>query len=311
MFNTETSPLISILVPLYNHEHYVEECLDSILVQGNLRLELLLIDDGSVDHGFEIASEWKKKHGDKFVNIFFEKQTNAGIVKTFDKLIRRSQGEFILILASDDVLLEGAVSARLKVFSDPQVMAVFGDAIPIDSEGIPFGKSAISELGARSSTAALADQRTLLGELIFRWNIYGSVLMSRRQALLNPDGTSVLNLSIYCEDMQLYYKLASEQSLKFINVPVAKYRVHESSASAVNNLKKIVESSYRARLLAMHDIQGVYHFILRMQAFTFHRWDSGLKRWLLLPLVATAYAGVGITRFTFDCYRKFFLKQRH
>ena len=229
---------------------------------------------------------------------------------TFDRLIRKSQGQFLLILASDDILLPRSIATRLTFFSDTKILAIFGDAIPIDSNGNQIGKSAISELGAKSSLVALEDSRTLLGELIFRWNVYGSVLMSRRDALLKSDGSSVLNLNIYCEDMQLYYKLASQNALKFVNTPVAKYRVHDASASkTVGNLQKLHESTYRAQINALEDIKGIFRFVLVMQAFTFHRWDKGIRKYLAFPFVVFAYTSIHITRNIYDIFRKRILKQ--
>jgi cellulose synthase/poly-beta-1,6-N-acetylglucosamine synthase-like glycosyltransferase len=53
---------VSVVIPLYNHERYVAECLDSVLAQDMPNIELLLLDDGSSDKGFDVACRWKEAH---------------------------------------------------------------------------------------------------------------------------------------------------------------------------------------------------------------------------------------------------------
>lgn len=302
--------LTSVLIPLYNHALYIEECLDSVLAQGPENIELLLIDDGSSDDGFTVASLWKEKHGNQFARVEFERQPNAGITTTFDRLLRRSTGSAILVVASDDVLMPKSICKRLDLLNRPGVMAVFGDAIPIDGESTVIGKSAIAELGQPSSRAALMDIRTLPWELIFRWNVYGSVLICRREALFKPDGSSVLNLDIFCEDMQLYYQLSSKGSLRYFNEPVAKYRVHGSNTCfSDENKAKLRRSGYDAQRYAMRTMPKWRRAVVAMQAFKFHRWDQSLRGRLIFPLVAAAHVGVLSARFVYDFYRTRVLKQ--
>lgn len=304
--------LASVLIPLYNHASYIIDCLDSVLAQDPANIELLLIDDGSSDDGFSIAQRWKEEHGNRFARIEFERQVNVGITQTFDRLMRKSTGSVILIVASDDVLLPGSVTKRLSLLNQPGVMAVFGDAIPIDAQGNATGTSAIAELGQSSSRAALVDSRTLPWELIFRWNVYGSVLMCRREAVLKSDGSSVLNLEIFSEDMQLYYLLGSQGSLRYLNQPVAKYRVHTTNTSHTqSNVVKLRKNIYESRKHAMIGMPVWRRAVVAMQAFTYHRWGTGLRDRLLLPMVAVAYAGILVARITYDFYRTRILGQAY
>jgi len=87
---------VSVLIPLYNHERYIEECLDSVLTQDIPNIELLLLDDGSSDRGFDVECRWRDRHNGRFVRIQFDQQTNAGITHTVYRLIRKSMGRFIL-----------------------------------------------------------------------------------------------------------------------------------------------------------------------------------------------------------------------
>jgi len=306
----KTNEFVSVIIPLYNHERFVDECLDSVLEQDLPNIELLLLDDGSTDNGFDVACRWKERHGHKFVRIYFDQQTNSGITQTFDRLIRRSTGRFIMILASDDALLPGSIIQRLELFRDKSVMAVFGDAIPIDDVGNVLGKSAIGELGEPCAREALSDPRTLPWELIFRWNIYGSVLLCRREALVANDGSSVLNLNIYSEDMQLYLRFGAQGSLRYLDKPVAKYRVHLTNTSGIpENVSKVRRGIYLSRKHSLNGMPWLRRTIVSFQAFTYYRWRKGLRARLALPLVALSYACILSARLFYDFYRKTILRQ--
>lgn len=300
------SGCVSVLIPLYNHAAYVEQCLDSVLAQGPENIELLLIDDGSSDNGFEVASRWKERHGASFKRIVFEQQMNAGITKTFDRLIRKSTGEYLAIVASDDVLTSGSIADRLVVLQEPGVLGVFGDAIPVDMDGNVIGKSAIGELGNPASRNALSDPRTIHWELIFRWNVYGSVMLARREALINTDGKSVLNLEIFSEDMQLYYSLGSAGALRYLDKPVALYRIHPASAShSTTNLPKLQRNIYQSRKHARLGMPFARRCVVGLQAFTYHRWnESAVVRIVALPFVVGAYGALLGARLFYDWYRR-------
>ncbi|MDR7051729.1 glycosyltransferase involved in cell wall biosynthesis [Duganella sp. 3397] len=280
------------------------------MAQDPATIELILIDDGSSDDGFLAAQRWKEEHGSRFARIDFQRQTNAGITKTFDRLLKKSTGSALMIVASDDMLLPGSIAKRKELLLQPGVLAVFGDAIPIDEEGNVTGTSAVAELGRPCSRAALADARTLPWEIIYRWNIYGSVLLCRREAMIKPDGNSVLNLDLYSEDMQLYYLFASKGGLRYINEPVAKYRVHTGSAShSPSNLAILRTNIYCSRKHAMPAMPIWRRAVVGMQAITYHRWNTSLRSRLLLPVVAVAYAGLLTSRFAYDFYRTKMLGQ--
>lgn len=306
----ETQGRVSILIPLYNHAAYVEQCLDSILEQGLENVELLLLDDGSKDNGFQVACDWKARNGHHFKKIDFQRQENAGITRTFDRLITKSTGDFILIVASDDALLPSSIAQRLLVMKDDSVMGVFGDAQPIDEAGKSLGCSAIGELGNPANRQALSDPRTVHWEMIFRWNVYGSVLMLRRSAIVMPDGKSRLNLEIYSEDMQLYYMLGSQGTLRYLDKPVSLYRVHAASAShSIENLAKLRANVYHSRLNALAGMPCLPAAVVRLQSWTYYRWNRSGAALFMLPVVVVAYTGIWLARTFYDFYRRTFLGQ--
>jgi glycosyltransferase involved in cell wall biosynthesis len=306
-----TDDLITVAIPLYNHEEFIEECLNSILSQGISSIELLLLDDGSKDDGYEIACRWEEQNRVHFERTLFKTQTNAGITRTIDQLIQLANGRFILFVASDDVLLPGSIISRLELFEDERVNAVFGDAIPIDENGRVLAESAISNLGVKASRVALSDPRTLLWELVFRWNIYGSVNFFRRNSLLSGCGRSVLDLGLYSEDMQLYYMFAAMNSLRYLDLPVSLYRMHSgSTCRSEANDHLIRKNIYQSRRVALHHITGMLRCIIKLQMITSYRKQCGATKVFLMPIIIGAYGILWAARVFYDLFRLVVLKQK-
>ena len=93
---------ISIIVPIYNTEKYLNKCLDSLVNQTKKELEFILINDGSIDNSEEII----KKYKDERIKYF--KNKNQGIGKTRNFGIEKSTGKYLMFLDSDDYLEENA-----------------------------------------------------------------------------------------------------------------------------------------------------------------------------------------------------------
>lgn len=94
------NPKISIIVPIYNVEEYLDKCLESISKQTYNNLEIILIDDGSPDHSPQICDDWAKK--DKRINVIHKQ--NGGLSDARNAGIDIAQGEFIMFVDSDDFI---------------------------------------------------------------------------------------------------------------------------------------------------------------------------------------------------------------
>lgn len=94
----ETTPKISVIVPVYKAENYLHRCVDSLLAQTFQDFEILLIDDGSPDRSGEICDEYAKK--DKRVRVFHKK--NGGVSSARNLGLDNARGEWICFVDSDD-----------------------------------------------------------------------------------------------------------------------------------------------------------------------------------------------------------------
>lgn len=93
-------PLISVIVPVYNVEKYLDECVKSLIEQSYTNLEILLVDDGSLDSSGRICDRWKRE--DRRVTVIHQK--NGGLSDARNSGLLRAKGQLIAFVDSDDVI---------------------------------------------------------------------------------------------------------------------------------------------------------------------------------------------------------------
>ena len=133
-----TNPLISVVIPVCNHEKYVGDCVRSVIAQDYPRMELLMVDDGSSDGSWQAIQRLAKeaRNSGRFERVEIATQENCGVCETLNRLCSMAQGEIVALIDSDDVCLPKAFSALIKPFlEDESVGLVVGQNEIIDSEG--------------------------------------------------------------------------------------------------------------------------------------------------------------------------------
>lgn len=115
--------LVSIIVPIYNCEAYLDKCIDSLVSQTHTELEILLIDDGSTDLSAQKCDDWARR--DKRIRVFHKTNEGQGIARNLG--IENARGEFVFFVDSDDNVSHTAIeqAARLAT-TDNSDIVVFG-----------------------------------------------------------------------------------------------------------------------------------------------------------------------------------------
>ena len=101
---------VSVVVPVYNAEKYIESCIQSVLDQDYQNIELVLINDGSRDNSGAVC----ERYAEKYENIIYSAQENSGVSSARNKGIALSSGEYVMFVDSDDRIKSNMVS---KLFS--------------------------------------------------------------------------------------------------------------------------------------------------------------------------------------------------
>lgn len=110
----KNQPLISVVIPIYNTEKYLEECVKSVLSQSYFNLEVLLIDDGSKDGSGEICDRFAAQ--DSRVKVFHLE--NGGVSRARNFAIERATGEYFTLVDSDDFLPGDAIEKMVQSLPD-------------------------------------------------------------------------------------------------------------------------------------------------------------------------------------------------
>lgn len=113
-------PRISVVIPVWNSEKYLRECIDSVLGQDYQNFEVICVDDGSTDRSEVIIKSYKD---DRVVYI---SKKHSGIVDSLNIGIRRAQGDYIARFDSDDVMLPGRLSHQEKYMEDHPGIDILG-----------------------------------------------------------------------------------------------------------------------------------------------------------------------------------------
>lgn len=111
-------PLVSIIIPCYNVENYVEDCINSVIKQDYTNWECIIINDGSTDNTLDLIKNIKEK--DNRIRVF--SQENLGLSATRNKGIEHSNGVFIFFLDSDDVLDSHAIQTLVSAASNNDIV---------------------------------------------------------------------------------------------------------------------------------------------------------------------------------------------
>lgn len=126
------SPLISIIVPIYNREKYLNDCISSLLKQTYSNIEILLIDDGSTDASSEIC----KYYTDLYEKVRYYFITHTGVSAARNKGLDEAKGEYIMFCDSDDMVKKNWVSSFANYINDEVALIVGGFESLEDGEKI-------------------------------------------------------------------------------------------------------------------------------------------------------------------------------
>jgi teichuronic acid biosynthesis glycosyltransferase TuaG len=217
--------LISIIMPAYNAEKFIEESINSVLEQTYINWELLVIDDGSTDRTSEIVRI--KQNADNRIYYFFQENGKQG--KARNRGIKESRGEYIAFLDSDDLWLP----EKLKVTF--QEIIAGGNSLVFTDSYVFYGDkkniSSLITLGVKNEM--FQGESGVLK--FFEYNrIPNLTVLVRREILNEVGGFSDAGVA---EDYEMWLKLlAKGYSFTSINIPLALYRIHTESTTSKDRL---------------------------------------------------------------------------
>lgn len=198
----KSDPLVTVVIPAYNAERYLPDCLKSVQAQNYANLEILIIDDGSSDGTEQICRDFAEDDS----RIVLLRQKNSGVSSARNNGIRNSSGEYIQFLDADDVLEPDAVSRLVYCMAETSADAVsFGYCEFDDANEI----AALKKPRVNSTDCKLLNRHSVL-ECIHYGKISNNVwaLFFNRDFLLSHDLCFDTGIP-FGEDILFIYQAAS------------------------------------------------------------------------------------------------------
>jgi alpha-1,3-rhamnosyltransferase len=216
---SEKPPLVSTVIPAYNHESFVEEAIRSVLDQSFRGLELIVINDGSTDGTDAVIRRVHRDTGERFRYV---SKNNEGLVRTLNLGLQMARGKYFAQFGSDDVLLPDAVARQAeRLESRPDLGLVCGDACYLEGRN----RTDRRMLGSRGSRYFRSPD--MYRELLLHNFIINMTVMYRRERLVEVGGFDE-NIPWF-EDWDAVLRVAERHPIDYIDAPLGHYRLHPTN----------------------------------------------------------------------------------
>jgi len=232
--------LVSILIPVYNREKYIEQCVRSAMSQTYENIEIVIVDNCSLDKTVEIIQGLQEE--DRRIKLFQNSQ-NIGPVKNWEKCIREASGEYGKILWSDDYIADTFLDKTVPYFSDNHVgfvytrVEVFGEEFKtVELYNIGETKTCLTKEYIEQMIAGNSNYPVSPGCALFRMQDLRNNLMIDIPNKVNAD----LSQLAIGNDLLLFLLTANKYNkYEYINETLSYFRVHEESITISSKDGKI------------------------------------------------------------------------
>lgn len=238
-YQYDNLPLVSVIVPAYNHECFVEKCLNSIIAQTYKNMQIIIINDGSTDNTEKCIQDFMKK-----INfpIEFVSKDNEGICKTLNLGIQLSKGEYIATIASDDIWLPEKLAKQIDFLENNQnIGLVYSDIFFLKKDGNTELKFTDYKSEIRKCFLNGIQNAQMYYTLLTENIIIANTVMIRKKCL---DTVGYYDENIKFEDYDMWLRFAQKYPIGFIDEPLAYYRIHDDNIS--HNSKFMISETYKA-----------------------------------------------------------------
>jgi glycosyltransferase involved in cell wall biosynthesis len=208
---SSTSPLVSVIIPCYNHALYLRDAIESVEQQTYTHTEIIVVDDGSTDDTKLVASS--------FPSVKYIHQHNSGLSAARNKGIEEASGQYLVFLDADDWLYPDAIRINVDhLLLHPQWAFVSGWHDKVDEWKYPIEQDQQEVISERHY------------EKLLRGNYIGmhATVMYQRWTFEQIKFDTTLKA---CEDYDVYFKLARKFPVGCHSHKLAAYRIHDKNMS--------------------------------------------------------------------------------
>jgi glycosyltransferase involved in cell wall biosynthesis len=253
--------LVSVIMPAYNGERFIAQAIESVLMQAYSNWELIVVDDGSTDQTSEIISTFHDRR------IVYIHQENRGQAAALNRGLESARGEYITTLDIDDWFTSNSLGDRaIFLANHPEYDVVYGDGFFCDPQGNQLQR--FSELRTGEVVGDVFD--VILSNSFFGT---GANVMVRKSAL-EKYSIRYDESIVWCQDYDLYLRLAEKCSFGYVDSLMVWYRLHQGNMtmtmpagrrrdSLLRTKLKVLESKRFSQTPANYKVAFFHHFIIQ------------------------------------------------
>lgn len=231
-------PLVTVGVAVYNHEHYIEQCVESILDQDYDNIEVIIIDDGSSDRSVDVIQACLGRHQSP-AHVQLSTRPNKGMCNTLNEIAHSSQGKYISYIGSDDYWLSSKITDQVAYLeAHSECALVHSNSSRVDSAGEYLKDMDYSERDNSGYLYEALIKRT--GGINTPSHLYRTSVF---------DDIGYYDPQFRFEDTDLWLRLTKDHEVGYINKTHTCYRWHGNNLSSQDNKLKF----YFDELIAIYE----------------------------------------------------------
>jgi glycosyltransferase involved in cell wall biosynthesis len=247
-------PKVSVVIPAFNAAEYLVESIQSVLAQDFKDIEIIIVDDASTDNTEEVVASF----GNPAISYIRLRENHGGPSRPRNVGVKAANGEYISLFDSDDIMLPGLIGkASLCLDINQDIGMVFADAVRMDSDNKVAGDRYLSKhkefhsldkthIGDGSYVIEARDSFHLL----FRENFVPTSSVIVRRSVFDDVGLFDESLT-NADDWDMWFRIAKQYPLGFLDVIGYKYRVQHGSishrgVSLTNNRIRVVRKQMKS-----------------------------------------------------------------
>lgn len=206
---------ISVIIPLYNKEKYIQASIESVLAQEGYFREIVVIDDGSTDSGHAIVARMNDNR------IRLVRQPNSGVSAARNRGVKEASGDYVAFLDADDMYLDGFLSAAAEMISIYPEAGMYATSY---KKVYPNGSITVPKAAGIRAT----DAPQILNDFYRAWcksPLFSASSICLRRFAMNEGGIEFPVGERLGEDQEVWFRMAEKYPIAYCRRPLSLYKV--------------------------------------------------------------------------------------
>lgn len=220
--------LVSVIIPAYNHGLYIENCLDSVINQTYENIELIILNDGSVDDTHDKIIGYKDKLIKRFKRFEYINKKNEGVCRTLNLGLNISKGKYIIPFASDDIMYSERIQKQISFMEDNNYYGmIYTDGYYIESDDYLYADRKYEDNLLFSKNMNFTSGKLFDFMLSNAFLIPTPSICIKRECYTKVGG---YDESLLWEDADMFIRISKYYQIGYIKEPLVLHRLHKDNS---------------------------------------------------------------------------------